>query len=69
MISYILHMCNSDVFHLNFKRMSAINKHTENKLQRSRVRIISVPVMLLPLSGIIILLGITFAILRLIIIG
>ncbi len=49
--------------------MPAYNKHTANSLNRSRVRAVAVPVALLPLSGIIILLGITFAILRLTIIG
>ncbi|MDP1675574.1 MAG: hypothetical protein Q8L88_01820 [Bacteroidota bacterium] len=49
--------------------MSAYYKHTDNISKRSRVRVVAVPVVLLPLSGIIILLGITFAILRLTIIG
>jgi hypothetical protein len=49
--------------------MSAYNKHTAANSNRLRVRAVAVPLALLPLSGIIILLGITFAILRLTIIG
>jgi len=67
---FILYMCNSvALLTLNDKRMPAYNKHTDNISKRSRVRVVAVPVALLPLSGIIILLGITFAILRLIIIS
>ncbi len=49
--------------------MSAYDNHTVSSPKRTRVRVVAVPVSLLPLSGIIILLGITFAILRLTIIG
>lgn len=49
--------------------MPAYNTHTEIVSKRQRVRTITVPATILPLSGIIILLGITFAILRLTIIG
>lgn len=49
--------------------MSAYNRHTVNYSNRPRVRAVAVPLTLLPLSGIIILLGITFAILGLLIIG
>lgn len=49
--------------------MSANKQHTRNNAKRSYARVLPVPVTLLPLGGIIILLGITFAILRLLIIG
>jgi hypothetical protein len=49
--------------------MSAEKRHTASSDRRSRARVAVVPVSLLPLGGIIILLGITFAILRLLIIG
>jgi|GEM_PF-6237227 len=49
--------------------MSANKQHRRNYVKRVGVRVVSVPVNLLPLGGIIILLGITFAILRLLIIG
>jgi hypothetical protein len=49
--------------------MSADKRHTADTNRRSRARVVAVPVTLLPLDGIIILLGITFAILRLLIIG
>lgn len=49
--------------------MSADKRHTTDTNRRSRAQVVAVPVTLLPLGGIIILLGITFAILRLLIIG
>jgi hypothetical protein len=49
--------------------MSADKRHTADTIRRSRALAVAVPVTLLPLGGIIILLGMTFAILRLLIIG
>lgn len=49
--------------------MSADKRYTANLIRRSGARVVSVPLTLLPLGGIIILLGVTFAILRLLIIG
>ena len=63
-------MCNNVVLFTDLqKRMSADKRHTARFARRSRARAVAVPVSLLPLGGIIILLGITFAILRLLIIG
>ena len=66
----ILNMCSKvALFTKTLKRMSANDQHTRNNVKRLDARVLPVPVTLLPLGGIIILLGITFAILRLLIIG
>jgi len=49
--------------------MSADQQHTGRRTSRNRVRVSALPVSLLPIGGIIILLGLIFNILRLIIIG
>lgn len=67
---YILQECNPVApIHQTNKRMSLQSKYTVNTNERTRVRAVAVPGTLLPLSGLIILLGMTIAILGLRIIG